>query len=514
MKKSIISLLLVAALLFSLVSCGAAMKNNDAMAPNMGMDMEYASNDSVSGTDDGADAFIDGMPNPDYGKFIENEFISTSEENISTFSADVDTASYAYFRKLVEQGYSLTELIATAGRSIRTEEMINYFDYGYSSPAENELFSTTAQIAPCPWNEEAVLMVMGLQAVETPVAQKNNLVFLIDVSGSMQSSDKLGLLKEAFAYLVDNLGEDDTISIVTYAGKERVVLDGCKGSKKTKIMNAVNSLEAGGSTNGEAGLKKAYALAEEHFISGGNNRIIMASDGDLNVGMSSTEEIKSFVSEKKEEGVFLSVLGFGTGNYKDDMMETIADCGNGVYYYIDSEKEAEKIFGAELFSTLYTVAKDVKLQITFNADSISSYRLVGYENRLLNKEDFADDTKDAGDLGSGHSLTVCYELILNVGAKEAENEWFNLAVRYKAPDGNKSELNEYSFGKEAYTDTPNANFKFISSVVELSMIIHESEYAADSSLDDIAADLSALDLGEDEYKEQFLSLVRILAAKQ
>ena len=312
MKKGFISILLVVTLLFTLASCGA-------MANDAGMDFAPGAAADADGNffyntvvDESLIDVATGTILPEhYGKFLENEFISTEDENVSTFSADVDTASYAYFRNLVNSGYTLSELIATAGRSIRTEEMVNYFNYNYPSPKDGELFSTTATVADCPWNEEAKLLVLGLQADRIELAQKNNLVFLIDVSGSMNSPNKLELLKKAFSHLTDKLGADDTVSIVTYSGKEAVVLEGCSGSKQDKILRAVNSLKAGGSTNGEAGLKKAYQLAEEYYISGGNNRIILASDGDLNVGINSVEELESFVSEKRESGVFLSVLFVG-----------------------------------------------------------------------------------------------------------------------------------------------------------------------------------------------------------
>lgn len=543
MKKGIISVLLMVAMLFSLTSCGATMSDAESMSP---MDGGFSGlfpnkSDAVYSYGMAADEALTGVPatqgtvtdaenaeaeltvpgeEPKYDyvgepmdpyKLQENPFIDASKEDTSTFSADVDTASYAYFRKLVEQGYDLRELIGTAGYSIRTEEMVNYFNYNYPNPAENELFSKTAQIAPCPWNSEHMLLVLGLKTVEAPAAKRNNLVFLIDVSGSMRSSDKLGLLKKAFTYLTENIGNDDVISIVTYAGGERVVLEGCSGAKKAKILTAVNSLEANGSTNGEAGLKKAYQIAEKYYIEGGNNRIIMASDGDLNVGISSVDGIKKLVEEKRDAGVFMSVLGFGTGNYKDDKMETIADCGNGVYYYIDSEIEAEKIFGAELFSTLYTVAKDVKLQLTFNPEYITAYRLVGYENRMLANEDFENDTKDAGELGSGHSVTVCYELIFKENepenATKPSGELVKLSVRYKEPDGIKSELEERSFGIEVCTDKPNDTFKFITAVIETSMILHESEYIGDIGLDNVLDTLNGIKL-DDEYKEQFKLLIK------
>ncbi len=505
MKKGIVLILLIVATLLTFSACSGAENDfkgeGDAIFDAIG----NAANDAEKAPS----AENEDIPPEDYGKFIENDFISTSDESVSTFSADVDTASYAYFRRLVESGYSISELKSTAGSAIRTEEMINYFDYGYASPAEGELFSTQMQIAQCPWNENAKLMILGLQTKEVEAALKNNLVFLIDVSGSMDSKDKLRLLKTSFAHLVDKLGEDDTVSIVTYSGESKVVLKGCEGSKKEKILNAVNSLKAGGSTNGEAGMKTAYQIAEEYFVTGGNNRIIMASDGDLNVGISSVDEIEKYISEKRQSGVFLSVLGFGTGNYKDSKMETIADCGNGVYYYIDGETEAEKVFGTDLFSTLYTVAKDVKLQLTFDPDFISKYRLVGYENRLLNKEDFENDTKDAGELGAGHSLTVCYELILTDTAMEAESEWMNLDVRYKAPDGEKSEENNYVFGKEAYTDAPDDQFKFICALIETSMLIHGSDHIGEITFTDISQDLKALSL-DDEYKLQFKALIEKL----
>lgn len=488
----------MAAMLLSLVACGMSKDEVDG-GMNMGPEATI-DNLTVGVTPGGAEV----------GSFIENEFIYTKDENVSTFSADVDTASYAYFRRLVEAGYSLSELIATAGNSIRTEEMINYFNYNYPEPEDNELFSTTSQIAPCPWNSDAMLFVLGLQADKIELASKNNLVFLIDVSGSMNSSDKLGLIKRAFSYLVDKLGDDDTVSIVTYAGEEKVVLEGCKGSKKDKIMKTVNSLGASGSTNGEAGLKKAYQIAEAYYIPDGNNRIIMASDGDLNVGMSSVEEIKAFVTEKKNNGVFMSVLGFGTGNYMDNIMETIADCGNGVYYYIDSEREAEKVFGTDIFSTLYTVAKDVKLQLTFNTEYIDAYRLVGYENRVLANEDFENDNKDAGDLGAGHSVTVCYEVVFKEDVTIEDGDLvIGLDVRYKQPNGEKSMLEQYSFTKEIITETPSDDLKFICAVIETSMIIHRSKYIGEITLENVKETLNGLTLS-DVYRKEFRSLINKL----
>jgi len=496
--KKLLSLLLCALLcMFCLIGCA---KMKDGTAENM-MDDGGMPFGDVSGTLD-ASATLD-------SSIIENEFVNTADTPVSTFAADVDTASYAYFRKLVNQDYDWDSLIATAGNHMRTEEMINYFQYQYDGPAAGELFGVNAVIADCPWNENSKLMVLGLQSETTNERKPNNLVFLIDVSGSMSSNDKLPLLKEAFATLVGQLTADDRISIVTYSGKERVVLEGCPGNQGDRIIKAVNSLEANGSTNGEAGLQKAYALAEEYRIADGNNRIIMASDGDLNVGISSQEDLQRYISDKRNEGVFLSVLGFGTGNYRDSKMETIANHGNGVYYYIDGESEAEKVLGSDLFSTLYTVAKDTKLQVTFSPEHIAQYRLVGYENRRLAAEDFADDSKDGGEVGAGHCLTICYELIITDKATESTEPWMTLAIRYKEPDGTKSQLNEYSIGAEALTDTPSEDFTFTANVVMVSMLLHKSRYIQNVTLADIIENLGELSLSAPDRTEFYTLLQKL-----
>lgn len=445
-----------------------------------------------------------------FGKIVENKFIKASEANTSTFSADVDTASYAYFRKLVNSNSGLKQIIASTNGSLRTEEFINYFNYSYNAPENGELFGITANASHCPWNDDSVLLTIGLKADDAVEKTKNNLVFLIDVSGSMNASDKLQLLQKSFVYLTKNLNEDDTVSIVTYAGQESVVLDGAKGSEKDRILNAINTLKASGATNGESGLKMAYALAEKYMSPDANNRIIMASDGDLNVGISSAEELKSFISTKRDMGVYLSVLGFGMGNYKDSAMEALADNGNGVYYYIDGETEAQRVLEEKLLSTLYTVAKDVKLQLTFNENTVEEYRLIGYENRLINKEDFDDDTKDAGEIGAGHSVTVCYELKLKEGSKGEGNEWMKLAVRYKKPSEDISRLNEYTLNSTIFTETPDEDFKFIGALIQTTMILRESEYTSGKSLQDVQKILNTLNLKNDFYKYQFSELIGML----
>ncbi|MBU1142370.1 MAG: VWA domain-containing protein, partial [Firmicutes bacterium] len=333
-----------------------------------------------------------------YAEIIENEFISTSDMPLSTFSTDVDTAAFSNIRRMLNDGYLPNKDV------VRIEEMVNYFTYDLEAPENDEVISIYTELSQAPWNPDHQLLMIGLKAKEIQFEENEgmNLVFLIDVSGSMSSLDKLPLLKSAIRLLVDQLRPTDRISIVVYAGAAGVVLEGGDSSDKDEIFSALNQLQAGGSTAGGAGIQLAYQVAERNFIEGGMNRILIASDGDFNVGMSSTTALKELVEEKRDSGVFLSVLGFGTGNLRNDMMETIANHGNGVYYYIDSMQEAEKVFVHQLGASMITVAKDVKLQIEFNPTYIKGYRLIGYENRMLTNEDFENDTKDAGDMGSGH----------------------------------------------------------------------------------------------------------------
>lgn len=338
----------------------------------------------------------------EYSRWEEKGFSSVLQSPLSTFAADVDTASYSNLRRMITDGYSLEGIPEGA---VRIEEMLNYFTYNYQEPKGNDPFGVTTVIGQCPWNEEAQLLMVGLKTedIDYADAPASNLVFLLDVSGSMDSYDKLPLLQEAFGILAENLTEKDRISIVTYASGDRIVLEGAKGSQTGKIKRALNSLEAGGGTYGSKGIETAYRIAEENFIEGGNNRIILATDGDLNIGMTTEEELEELITEKKESGIFLSVLGFGTGNIKDNKMETLADKGNGNYAYIDSVREAKKVLGQEMTATLLTICKDVKLQVEFNPAVVAEYRLLGYENRALDRKDFEDDAKDAGEIGAGHS---------------------------------------------------------------------------------------------------------------
>lgn len=470
----------------------------------------------------------------EYSKWEEKGYSSVMKEPLSTFSADVDTASYSNLRRLIREGYAIDELPENA---VRIEEMLNYFSYDYREPEGSEPFGVTAKLGKCPWNEDAELVMLGLKTedIDYEDAPASNLVFLLDVSGSMYADDKLPLLQEAFCLLADNLTEKDRVSIVTYAGDDTVVLEGVSGDKSKTIKKALMDLEAGGGTHGSKGIETAYALAEDNFIKGGNNRVILATDGDLNIGLTSEEELEELITEKKESGIFLSVLGFGTGNVKDNKMETLADRGNGNYAYIDSLREANKVLVEEMSATLLTICKDVKLQVEFNPAVVSKYRLIGYENRALTKEDFDDDTKDAGEIGAGHSVTALYEVILkeplsglsdeeigglkysdeyrkeqgkdSLESSAAKKEWFTLSVRYKKPAEEESSLLAYPVGFESYMENPDDDFQFAAAVAEFGLLASHSENPEGASVKNVKKVLKSIDL-EDEYREEFLELVK------
>lgn len=479
------------------------------------------------------DEEIDNRSNQEeYSKWEEQGFFSVMAQPLSTFSADVDTASYSNLRRLIREGYDLESLPEGA---VRIEEMLNYFSYDYEEPVGQEPFGVTAQIGRCPWNEEAELLMVGLKTEDISYEQApaSNLVFLLNVSGSMGEPDKLPLLQEAFVELTDNLSSKDRISIVTYASEDTVVLQGAAGSEKRKIKKALNGLKAGGGTWGSRGIETAYALAEENFIKGGNNRVILATDGDLNIGMTTEEELEELISGKKESGIFLSVLGFGTDNIKDNKMEILADKGNGNYAYIDCMQEAKKVLSEEMTATLLTVCKDVKLQVEFNPELVDAYRLLGYDNRVLDRKDFHDDTKDGGEIGAGHSVTALYEIVLreplNHGIAESEiedlkygseyrkragetpaagskyKEWLTVSIRYKKPAGSKSELLEYPIGYDSYCEKPSDDFLFAAAVAEFGLLASHSEYPEDASVEHVIKTVRKLDL-KDSYKIEFLEL--------
>ncbi len=457
----------------------------------------------------------------EYNSIIENNFVSVDNNPLSTFSVDVDTASYSNIRRM------LLDYQSVDPDAVRLEEMINYFNYDYKQPEAGVPFSVNTELSDCPWNENAKLLLIGLQAKEIDLSERpsSNIVFLLDVSGSMNDPDKLPLMQKAFIMLTENLTEQDRISIVTYAGQESVVLEGARGDQIHKIVSALEELSAGGSTAGAAGIETAYKLAEDYFIKGGNNRVILATDGDLNVGITSEGALTRLIEKEREKGVFLSVLGFGTGNIKDNKMEALADNGNGNYSYIDSALEAKKVLVDEMGGTLFTVAKDVKLQVEFNPAKLKGYRLIGYENRMLNTEDFNDDTKDAGEIGAGHRVTALYELLpLDSKQEIAESnlkyqtekkltnsqDLLTVNIRYKEPDKNRSKLISVPVDESIYTEKMPDNLAFASSVASFGMLLRDSKWKGTATYDKILTQLKALNLDKDEYKDEFVSLVKIM----
>jgi Ca-activated chloride channel family protein len=460
-----------------------------------------------------------------YDRIMENPFLAVVDNPYSTFSVDVDAASYSNMRRYVTHG-QLPPVDA-----VRVEEFINYFTYDYPDPEGEHPFSITTEVTRCPWKEENKLVHVGLQGkrVEMKDLPPNNLVFLLDVSGSMRSINKLALVKKAFLLLVDNLRARDRVAIVVYAGAAGLVLPSTTGDEKEAIVAAIKKLEAGGTTAGGAGIKLAYKVAEENFIEDGNNRVILATDGDFNTGVSSNSEMIRLIEEKRESGVFITALGFGYGNLKDSKLEKIADHGNGNYAYIDDIFEARKIFVNELGATLLTIAKDVKIQIEFNPARVEEYRLIGYENRMLKKEDFDDDKKDAGEIGAGHSVTALYEIVpadagrvanrkdhksrymtVSIDSRAYETEeLLTVRFRYKEPDARESKLITSTLADSDHGfDSVSEDFRFAAAVAQFGLLLRGSEYAGESSFEDVLA-TAKQSLGKDEYgyRHEFVRLV-------
>jgi len=455
-----------------------------------------------------------------YDVIKENGFKDVLGNPLSTFSIDVDKASYSNIRRFLTQNQKPVK------DAVRIEEMVNYFDYEYPQPTNGDPFSVTVEGDKCPWNEKHQLVLVGLKGENLSDKQipPSNLVFLLDVSGSMDEPNKLPLVKKSFKYLVENLRAVDKIAIVVYAGAAGVVLESTPGDKKETIISAIDRLEAGGSTAGGEGIELAYKIAKENYIKGGNNRVILATDGDFNIGASSDAEMVRLIEDKRKDGIFLSILGVGMGNYKDSKMEKIADAGNGNYAYIDNLLEAKKVFGTELWGTLYTIAKDVKIQIEFNPSLVKAYRLIGYENRLLNKEDFNDDKKDAGEIGCGHTVTALYEIvpagsdenISNVDPLEYQKQsvvsdsknMMTVKIRYKKPDEDVSKLITQRVSPDKLKATN--NLKFASSVVEFGMILRESEYKGTATFA-TAYKMAKESIGKDEfgYRADFIKMVEL-----
>jgi len=457
----------------------------------------------------------------EYTVIIENRFLSTLTTPHSTFAADVDTASYAKLRSSILEGRQVSP------DSVRIEEMLNYFTYSYDGPQNDEPFGVTTEIAVCPWNPDSMLLLIGLQAekIQEDCIPPQNLVFLIDVSGSMDAPNKLPLVKRAFNLLLDGLQPTDTVSIVTYASGDRVVLDGVRASERQHIMDAIDGLRAGGGTAGAQGIQTAYQLAERYFIAEGSNRVILATDGDFNIGISDEGSLVRLIEEKKQSGIFLSILGFGYGNYKDNKLEALADHGNGNYAYIDTIFEARKALVEEMGAMFLTVAKDVKLQVEFNPAQIKGYRLIGYENRTMAAEDFANDQKDGGEVGSGHRVTVLYEIVpvdspMQIDAVETRyqtavvndsEEWLTLNIRCKAPDGDTSTLYTYSVDASAVLSSPSDNMRFASAVAETGMLLRDSEFKGTASFASVLERLrNTVSVTGDVYKEEFQYIVTLL----
>ncbi|MBO4457863.1 MAG: VWA domain-containing protein [Butyrivibrio sp.] len=502
-----------------LVGCGGA-KQDSYSATESSPTASYDSYDSCESCEEPGQAYYRSENNESYEKPDENGNTLVSSNPLSTFAMDVDTASYANVRRMIEDGYARGDIPAEA---VRPEEFINYFSYDLNKPDNGEAFGITTEIADCPWNEDHKIMFVGLttQEMDNKELPNSNLVFLIDVSGSMSSDDKLPLLQKSLKEFVDNYGGDGKVSIVTYSGHESVLLEGESLSNKKKIKKAIDSLRASGCTNGESGMEKAYQIAADNYIEGGVNRVIMATDGDLNVGISDPDELEEFIKEKKETGVFLSVLGFGTGNIKDSSMQRLADCGNGNYSYIDSMMEAKKVLVEEMSSTMVTVAKDAKIQVEFNPNKVNGYRLISYENRQMDAADFNDDKKDGGEVGAGHQVIALYEITTadsekavnlkygNDEQKEYGNEFATVSVRYKEPEGEESKLSQYTVTDEDVKENPSDNMKFAQIVAEFALILTDSEYKGDASYDHITDTYSEID-AKDEYKDEFIQLVRMV----
>lgn len=461
-----------------------------------------------------------------YSPITENDFKNVTVNPLSTFSIDVDAASYSNMRRFINNGQN------PPADAVRIEEMINYFSYDYPQPKGEHPFSITTEMSDCPWNKNNKLIHIGLQGkkMDMSEAPSSNLVFLLDVSGSMSSPNKLPLLKKSFNLLVNNLTENDRVAIVVYAGAAGLVLPSTAGNNKEKIMGALNKLNAGGSTAGGAGIKLAYKIAQENFIKEGNNRIILATDGDFNIGASSDGEMTRLIEEKRKSGVYLTCLGFGMGNYKDSKMETLADKGNGNYAYIDNILEAKKVLVTEMGGTMFTIAKDVKLQLEFNPEKIVSYKLIGYENRLLNDEDFNDDTKDAGELGAGHTVTALYEVVLkgNGSAPSVDplryqrltelippatknDELLTVKFRYKKPAETKSKLIvNHLKDKSTLLSKTSDNFRFSAAVAEFGLLLRNSKHKKSASFQKVL-ELAKNSKGKDEfgYRAEFIRLVEM-----
>jgi len=489
-KKLILSVLLLMAMLAS--ACSAKQTGDSSSYSNESGETE-TNESSYADVEESTESYLD---------IEENTERNTAEDSMLTFSLKVDTASYSNVARYIESG-SLPPADA-----VKIEELINYFSYDGKQQYTGGPFSLSAEVSRSPFDagKKIAMIRVKTEEIDTGELPPSNLTFLIDTSGSMDSYDKLPLLKEAFALLVETLDEDDRVSIVTYAGSSAVVLDSAGGAEKWKILTAINQLEASGSTAGAEGIQTAYKLSAKNFIENGNNRIILATDGDFNVGISSTDELEKLISAKRDSGMYLSILGFGTGNLKDDIMETLSANGNGNYQYIHSVADAKKSLVNELGSNLFTVADDVKAQVEFNPQNVASYRLIGYENRRMSNEDFNDDSKDAGEIGAGTDIVMLFELELK---EENADELFVVRMRYKNPGESESKLFETPVYYSDITEKPGSDLAFACSVAGFGHLLRSSEYAGDMTIDQVV-EMAENNLGSDQegYRHNYLELLQ------
>ncbi len=530
-KLSVNFRLLVLGLVFSLLlsacskmqespsNSNVSSKESSTSSSNSNMSLNTASSPMM---EQKGDSENDSTKSEKYAEIDENPFLETSRAPLSTFSIDVDTASYANVRRYLNDG------MLPPRDAVRIEELINYFEYDYPTPVGDVPFSVTTEVASAPWNAKHRIVSIGLQGKKVALdnVPPSNLVFLLDVSGSMNDPRKLPLLKDALRILVNQLSSKDKVAIVVYAGKSGLVLPSTSADNKGEILNALNNLNAGGSTNGGQGIQLAYKVAQENFISGGNNRVILATDGDFNVGLKNDDELVRLIEHNRTSNIFLSVLGFGSGNTNDSMMEKLADRGNGNYAYIDSQDEARKALGSQVAGTLYVIAKDVKIQVEFNPAKVAGYRLIGYENRLLENRDFNDDRKDAGDIGAGHSVTALYEIIpagqrvendgieLRYGQVQPSDSSFNnelltVKLRYKEPNRSESKLlSQGLIDRESSIENASENLRFAVAVAEFGLLLRNSRYKGNASFRNVS-NLAEGALGNDlrNYRNDFLTLV-------
>ena len=520
--------LLAALIIFSLLASACGSMNNLGSAPrereglaNTTPDMSYSYGQEQFAPSDGFSSDIPHTQRESYLVINENPAVLTDIESTLTFSLKVDTAAYTNVTRFIESGN------LPPRDAVRTEELINYFNYdGYMQFTDDSPFALSVEVGPSPFSPNRHLAFIRVKTMDIDKSElpPSNLTFLIDTSGSMSSHDRMPLLKESFGLLVDTLTEDDRVSIVTYAGSSEILLDGTSGADKDRILSVINSLQAGGSTAGGHGIMTAYALAEKNYMPDANNRVILATDGDFNVGVSSNADLARLVGEKRGNGIYLSILGYGMGNIRDDLMETLSREGNGNYFYIHNLAAARKALVEELAANLYTIADDVKAQVEFNPQNVKSFRLIGYENRRLSNEDFADDSKDAGEIGINTDVIMMFELELNRttvddGSRytsrsdsqpDFANELFDVRLRYKNPGEDISNLITHQVFFDNIVEVGSTDFRFASSVVAFSHMLRGSEYAADVTINDVFA-LAEEGIGPDfaGYRRDFLRLLNL-----